>query len=86
MRLAHELSALIDFDLDAHKLTLGGRRRDVDIIIEPMNIVIEYDGSYWHRNKQATDLEKTQLMEKEGWKVIRVREVPLTQFTLMTFW
>ena len=56
MRLAHELSALIDFDLDAHKL-LWRSTKDVDIIIEPMNIVIEYDGSYWHRNKQATDLE-----------------------------
>ena len=77
MRLAHELFALIDFDLESHKLTLGGRRRDVDIIIEPMNIVIEYDGSYWHRNKQAADIEKTQLMEKEGWEVIRVRERPL---------
>ena len=48
-----------------------------DIAIEPLNVIVEYDGSYWHRNKQERDTSKTQQMEEAGWTVIRVREEPL---------
>jgi G:T-mismatch repair DNA endonuclease (very short patch repair protein) len=77
MRLAHELSALIDFDLEAHKVRFAGRLHDVDIVLEDMGLVVEFDGSYWHRNKVDKDREKTALMEEAGWQVIRVRERPL---------
>ena len=77
MRLAHELSALVDFDLEAHKLRLGGRSRDVDIVVDELRLVVEFDGSYWHRNKADKDLNKTRQLEEAGWKVIRVRERPL---------
>ena len=77
IRLAHELEALIDFDLEAHKLRLDKRTYDMDIIIESLRIVIEFDGAYWHRNKADKDLEKTKKLEAEGWNVIRVRESPL---------
>jgi len=77
MRLAHELSAVIDFDLDQHKVRVDGRLRDVDIVIEPLRLIVEFDGAYWHRNKHAKDAEKTALLEAENWSVIRVRERPL---------
>lgn len=77
IRLAYELSSLIDFDLDAHKIRFAGRLRDVDILIEDIKTIIEFDGSYWHRNKVEKDIQKTLLMEKDGWRVIRVRELPL---------
>jgi very-short-patch-repair endonuclease len=77
MRLAHELTAVIDFHLDAHKLRLAGRLGDIDILIEGLKLAIEFDGAYWHRNKAEKDLEKTEQIEDEGWKVIRVRERPL---------
>ena len=77
MRLAHELSALIDFDLEAHKVRFGGRLRDVDIVLDALKVVVEFDGSWWHRNKVDKDREKTALMEEAGWQVIRVRERPL---------
>ena len=77
MRLAHELSALIDFDLDAHKVRFAGRLRDVDIVLDDLKVVVEFDGAYWHRNKVDKDREKTVLMEEAGWQVIRVRERPL---------
>ena len=50
IRLAHELAALVDFDLEAHKIRFGGRLRDVDIVLEGLKVVVEFDGSYWHRN------------------------------------
>jgi hypothetical protein len=77
MRLAHELAALIDFDLDLHKVRFGSRLRDVDIVLEDLSVVVEFDGSYWHRDKVDKDREKTHLIEDAGWKVIRVRERPL---------
>ncbi len=77
MRLAHELSALIDFDLEAHKVRFAGRLRDVDIVLDALKVVVEFDGSYWHRKKVDKDREKTALMEEAGWQVIRVRERPL---------
>jgi hypothetical protein len=77
MRLAHELASLVDFDLEAHKVRFAGRLRDVDIVLEDLKVVVEFDGAYWHRNKVDKDREKTALMEEAGWQVIRVRERPL---------
>jgi G:T-mismatch repair DNA endonuclease (very short patch repair protein) len=77
MRLAHELSALINFDLDVHKVHFAGRLRDIDIVLEDLMVVVEFDGAWWHRNKVDKDREKTALMEEAGWQVIRVRERPL---------
>jgi G:T-mismatch repair DNA endonuclease (very short patch repair protein) len=77
MRLAHELSALINFDLDAHKVRFAGRLRDVDILLDDLKVVVEFDGAYWHSKKVDKDREKTALMEEAGWQVIRVRERPL---------
>ena len=77
LELAHELAALINFDLDAHKIRFAGRSYDVDIIIEDLKVVVEFDGNYWHRNKADKDLQKTHKLEDEGWNVIRVRERPL---------
>ena len=77
MRLAYELSALIDFDLEAHKVRFAGRLRDVDIVLDALKVVVEFDGSYWHRKKVDKDREKNALMEEAGWQVIRVRERPL---------
>jgi len=77
LELAHELAALINFDLDAHKIRSAGRSHDVDIIIEDLKVVVEFDGNYWHRNKADKDLQKTHKLEDEGWNVIRVRERPL---------
>jgi hypothetical protein len=77
MRLAHELAALIGFDIEAHKVRFGGRLRDVDIVLEGLRVIVEFDGAYWHRNKVDKDREKTVLMEEAGWRVIRVRERPL---------
>ena len=48
-----------------------------DIVIDDLNLIIEFDGVYWHRNKIERDREKTILLETAGWTVIRVRELPL---------
>jgi hypothetical protein len=40
-------------------------------------VVIEFDGSYWHRGLQTRDEEKARLLRAAGWRVVRVREEPL---------
>ena len=74
IRLAYELSELIEFDIDKHKVRVGRKLRDVDIVIDDLNLIIEFDGVYWHRDKIEQDREKTILLETAGWTVIRVRE------------
>jgi hypothetical protein len=41
------------------------------------DVAVEYDGSHWHKDKAARDRDKTDLLQRAGYKVIRVREHPL---------
>jgi SPP1 gp7 family putative phage head morphogenesis protein len=45
----------------------------LDIVLPENKINIEYDGSYWHKNKQK-DLERDLLLKEKGWTVIRFNE------------
>lgn len=42
----------------------------IDIVIPEINIAIEYDGSYWHQNKDY-DNKRQKLIENQGWKFLR---------------
>lgn len=44
-----------------------------DIVVAEKNLVIEYDGEYWHQERAELDLDKTQKLLENGWKVMRVR-------------
>jgi hypothetical protein len=59
------------------KTHLDGRLRAIDIFIPQLNLCIEFDGSYWHKDKREIDKIKSNLLLKEGYSVIRVREEPL---------
>lgn len=48
-----------------------------DIFLPDYKIVIETDGSYWHRNRFNKDLRKNSRLEALGIKTIRIREEPL---------
>jgi very-short-patch-repair endonuclease len=52
-----------------------------DIYIPELNLIIEFDGSYWHRNSLERDKEKTRLLRQQGINIIRVREFPLKKIT-----
>lgn len=49
---------------------------EFDIFIPSLNILIEYDGNYWHefKNKINRDLYKNQYAIKNNFKLIRIRE------------
>jgi hypothetical protein len=45
----------------------------IDVAIPSRKIAIEYDGSYWHKNKEK-DKDRQRKIEAEGWKVIRYQD------------
>lgn len=75
--LLFELKKFFKIDPNDNKINLKDKIYDVDIKIPDHKIVVEYDGSYWHKDKVDKDKFKTQRLQKEGWIVIRVREKPL---------
>ena len=50
--------------------------REVDIYVPELNLGVEYDGWYWHKNKSEMDKEKTRELEGEI-ALLRVREAGL---------
>jgi hypothetical protein len=50
---------------------------EIDIFLPNFNIGIEYDGSYWHKDKKDSDLEKNQFLLSKDIHLIRVRQHPL---------
>lgn len=46
----------------------------VDLYMPQKNLVIEYDGAYWHKDRKNQDTSKTEALLHEGLSVIRFRE------------
>lgn len=77
IKLSCELSKFLKVDLEQKIIRIDKENFFVDIIVPSEKLVVEYDGSYWHRDKKERDIYKTEQLEKAGWTVIRVREEPL---------
>lgn len=58
-------------------LNVGGKKWAVDIYIKKLNLVIEYDGIYWHGKKENLDQIKTSAITTKGYTVLRLRQHPL---------
>ena len=56
-------------------------KTEVDILLSDGQIGIEYDGSYFHKDKEKSDLAKNHTLEKQGIKVVRVRCAPLKKIS-----
>lgn len=50
--------------------------KEIDVFIPSLNLGIEYDGEYWHKNK-LDDIDKNNLCEDENIELIRIREYGL---------
>lgn len=53
----------------------------IDIVIPSLRIAIEYDGSYWHKDKEK-DLKRQLKIEQEGWKFFRFEDYIPTKVEL----
>lgn len=54
---------------------------EVDIALKRLKIAVEWDGSYWHRGRNANekDNRKNDLLISKGWKFIRVNDTQLSR-------
>lgn len=66
-----------NIDPKGFKTRLDGRLRAIDILIPELNLCIEFDGAYWHKNRRDIDKIKSEMLFEEGFELIRVREEPL---------
>ena len=55
---------------------------NIDIAIPKLNIAIEYDGSWWHQNKEK-DKKRQKELEDQGWIFIRYEDYIPTKKELM---
>jgi hypothetical protein len=78
--IAFEVCAFVPFDVDAHRVRAGGRSWRIDLILSDLELLVEFDSSYWHagEHKQDIDARKAELLRASGWRVVRLREAPLT--------
>ena len=69
MRVLAELESIFENVKSRYKL----KNKELDIYLPEIKIGIEFDGSYWHRNKIDNDLKKNKFFLSHGIKVIRIR-------------
>ena len=60
------------------------QKRECDVFIPSLNIGIEIDGGLWHRGRVNIDKAKMDLFEKNGVKLISIREEGLEIFNECT--
>lgn len=75
MRLYTELRAVLADSPVEWRARIEGI--ECDIYLPRQGLGIEFDGSYWHRNKGEIDLRKSIELEKRGISVVRVRDESL---------
>ncbi|WP_460358581.1 DUF559 domain-containing protein [Actinoallomurus acanthiterrae] len=54
-----------------------GRWLHCDMVEAGLKLIVEFDGSYWHRGRDAHDKRKATRLRNSGWTVVRLREAPL---------
>ncbi|MDC1362319.1 zinc-ribbon domain-containing protein [Crocinitomicaceae bacterium] len=59
------------------KTRVNGKLWSIDTFIPSLNVGIEFDGAYWHKDKSQLDKVKTEQIEETGLNLIRVRQKPL---------
>ena len=73
IRILSELKYFFDEVINRHKVDGA----EIDIYLPKLNLCIEYDGNYWHKDKELKDLEKNKLLASKGIQLIRIRQYPL---------
>ena len=73
IRILAELKWLFDEVISRHKI----EGVEIDVFLPSINLGIEYDGKYWHKDKEESDLEKNKFLLSQNIRLIRVREQPL---------
>ena len=77
IRILCELKWVFDEVVNRYKL----KGVEIDIYLPNLNVGIEYDGKYWHKNIKEVDLKKNDFLLSQKINLIRVREYPLSSLS-----
>jgi hypothetical protein len=79
----HEMRILAELDFIFSKLIHRKKFSNVeaDIYIEDINLALEFDGSFYHKEKEKNDRTKNIHFKNEGIELIRFREEPLKKLS-----
>lgn len=80
--LKFEVMRFLPFDPHESKVQIDQGLLDVDVLVPAHRLVVEFDGSYWHKGHEVHDAWKAAALKAHGWKVMRIREEPLTALDL----
>ena len=81
LTITFELIQFFDISPKGFKTRVQGKLMSIDIYIKELNLGIEFDGNYWHKGKRELDKLKTERLEDDGLKIMRIREEPLKAIT-----
>jgi very-short-patch-repair endonuclease len=73
IRILTELKYLFDNVVSRYKVD----GIEIDVFLPEFKLGIEYDGEFWHKEKEEQDLEKNKLLVAQNINLVRVREKPL---------
>ncbi|WP_185893880.1 Helicase associated domain protein [Streptomyces sp. WAC05950] len=79
LRLKAELGTVLPIQVERDSVRTD-RTEKVDIVVPPMSLILEFDGSYYHAAPDVAerDAEKARRLRATGWTTVRIREAPLT--------
>ena len=81
LTITFELIQFFEINPKGFKTRVQGKLWSIDIYIPELELGIEFDGSYWHKDKRALDKLKTEKLEEDGFNIMRIREEPLKAIT-----
>ena len=81
LTITFELLQFFEIDPKGFKTRIDGKLWSIDIYLKEINLGIEFDGSYWHKDKSDLDKLKTQKLKQDGFQIMRIREEPLKPIT-----
>lgn len=77
LRIFTELVALYPDTKLRHKID----HIECDVFIAELKVAVEFDGSYWHKEKANKDKAKTDKLKSSGIQVVRLRQHPLKKLS-----
>ncbi len=77
LRIYTEINWIFSDSIHRHKI----QNIEFDVYIPSLDLAVEYDGSYWHRDSEDKDMRKNDFCAEKNIKLLRVREEPLPKLT-----
>ncbi|MEH6746465.1 MAG: zinc-ribbon domain-containing protein [Maribacter arcticus] len=81
LTITFELIQFFKIDPKGFKTRFQGKLWSIDIYIQELNLGIEFDGEYWHKDNHDLDKLKTEKLQEQGFKIIRIREGDMKAIT-----